>query len=136
MRSLELGRQISKYVTNTAIEASGIGAAWRAYREKVSEAEQFILAIGPLYEGVNDGLAHGICRIAAPFLQKSLEEDYKANDMVKGGIDMFAEVAIMWWAFSGNLQGAIIAKISYNTLVQIAPDVAKLAKNRVFQRAK
>ena len=124
MRSLELGTQAIRYTLNTAKEFSGIGRAQRAYKQEMSVGRA---------EALFYGAVNGVLSVAMPLSVKSIED----KKLFGPGfvIDLGVNVLALNFLGEGNIQAAFIAKVGYNTLVQIAPDVAKLAKNK-FQRAK
>lgn len=129
MNIMELERKTSGYVEKTAKEMFGIGRAQRAYREgkEISTGDTFL----PLVYGA----AEGLLSMAAPLSIKSTEDNRK--NIVPGFlIDVFVGAFAINFLREGNVQAAFIAKFGYNFLVHVAPDVAKLAKDRFFQRAK
>ena len=141
MNGIEMGREALKYVEKTAIEISGIGPAQRAWMHSMSmEKGAYGLANSKLQmfgDGLRFALSNGTQRIAFPWSQKANEDSgYKVGYIDKGGVDLIVDIGLVVWAFSGHGEGALIAKLGYNTLAQIAPDVAKLAKGKIFQRAR
>ncbi|MBI2613259.1 MAG: hypothetical protein HYW62_00585 [Candidatus Levybacteria bacterium] len=125
MRSLEVGRQAAKYTFNTAKEISGIGRAQRAYKQELSTGH---------VESVLYGAVNGLVSVAAPLAMKSVEN---GKGIFPGFlIDIPVNALALSFLRAGDIQAAFITKIGYNVLVQLAPDVAKLAKGRFFQRAK
>ena len=125
-----MGRRALKYVEKTAIEASGIGQAQRAYKEEMFKPN------GVRYGPLSYGIVSGVSFVAMPLTVK-LRDGGKSFGL---GLGMIADCAggflVLSFLWQGNIQDAFFAKLGYNTLAQIAPDVAKLAKDRVFQRAK
>lgn len=137
MRSLEFARDASKYIGNTAKEVSGIGPAQRAYRRTMLAQKDVYDKLTVFNGSLCNGAANGMERIFAPFLHKSSGgSGHQVEDIGKGGIDLIVNLAALGWAHFGHYEAALIAKFGYNTLVQIAPDVVRLAKRQIFQRAK
>ena len=120
MKSLEFVRDASKYIGNTAKEFSGIGPAQRAYGRSA----------GSLLEGA----AYGVVSVGMPLSSKWIE----SHKGIGPGfiIDLAANALALNFLREGNIQAAFIAKFGYNLLVQVAPDVARLAKGKIFERIK
>ena len=137
MKSLEFARNTSKYIGNTAKEISGIGPAQRAYRRTMLAQKDVYDKLTVFNSSLCNGAANGIQRIIFPFLHKSSGgSGHQVGDIGKGGMDLIVDLTTLWWAHFGNYEESAYLKLGYNTLVQIAPDVAKLAKEQLFQRAK
>ena len=124
MRSLEAGRETLKYIGKTAAELSGIGRAKRAYKEEVSPSHAESL----LYGAVN-----GVLAVGMPLSSKRTES-HKEGIGPGFIIDLAANALAFNFLREGNIQAAFVAKFGYNLLVQIAPDVAKLAKGKIFYK--
>lgn len=141
-------REALRYVGHTAEEAAGIGAAKRAH----GAMKRAILSGEGV--GVNSrhrrgsldslvfGTHEGITRFGVPLFQRGNEDvGYQPSHVdrrwTRGGIDVVVILATLGWGYFGRGEHAptfaLLAKIGYNTLVQIAPDVARLAKRKILQ---
>lgn len=99
----------------------------------------------PLPEGVYEkkpgrfssalkGTMFGALSIAMPLSTDAIGKD--KNLILRLGIDIIGNVIALNLGREVDVQAGFIAKFGYNLLVQIAPDVAKLAKDKVFRRVK
>lgn len=133
-----MGREALKYVGKTAEEVSGIGPAQRAYRRTMLAQKDIYDKMTVFNGALCNGVANGMERIVFPLLHKSSGgSGHEVGEIVKGGIDLIVVLAAVGWArFGDHKLDALIAKVGYNTLVQIAPDVVRLAKGKIFQRTK
>lgn len=130
MKSLEFARDASRYIGNTAKEISGIGRTQRVYREEKKYGGALALVYGAI---------GGMSTVGTPIFAKVLDSDVEPSDFafVRLGVDAVVNGFMAWYTFAwGHYESGAIARIDYSTFVQIAPDVARLAKGRVFQRAK
>lgn len=140
-----MGREVLGYIGKTAKDVSGIGSAERAFKQSNLHNDRGVYGgKGPFVSEDRDvdsaffGLFSGIQSFVLPSFQKGIEDNgYKFRTFWKFGADLIVDGAIGGLGiYSGDGQGALIAKLGYNTLVQIAPDVANLAKGKMSQRGK
>lgn len=136
MSSIEMGRKALRYVGNTAKEVSGIGPAQRASMEGMSTSAHAIgLEKSKGGFSVIYGGPDGMFSAGWPLAFKLVRG--KLMPYLEGfAIDTVVNIATVGLAFEGDVWAAAVVKLGYNTLVQIAPDVARLAKGKVFKTAR
>lgn len=128
MNAIEAGRGTVGYIGKTAGEISGIGRGTRVFKahRKIYE--------GGIGESLLNGVFYGLTKVVIPLASKSSEEGkWSRIGLV---VDLAANALALNFYLGGNVPAAFIAKFGYNLLAQIAPDVAKLAKDRAIRRAK
>ena len=121
MKSLEQGRATFSYPLQVVKEAIGIGSFQRARAA---------------HEKLSKQVVYGLGQILLP-LAYVMESDRTSLDA--GMIMYFADnTANVTSAIAGVVSGyyweAAVAKLGYNFIAQVAPDVANLAKSKVLRK--
>lgn len=139
MKSIEMGRKVFRYVGNAASGISGIDAARKIYKEELytSEDIQLIKKVKkPTLETFYRSSSQGLESVIMPLSTRLWDKNTTLIILGGIGIDIAANVSVLHFVYNGNILAGLITKLGYNTLVQVAPDVARLARNRVFQKDK
>lgn len=130
------GAEVLRYIGNTARELSGFGEAQRAFQERklqIANGNNTDIPGLPLVSAVANGALH----VAFPFYFRALREDEfvgKKSTTLKYHLDVMSPLQLLLLAGVGPSEGlgaVFAAKVGYNLIAEVAPDVAKLVKSRV-----
>lgn len=142
MKSIETGREVLKYIGETAREVSGIGEFQRFKRGAIvpdpDNNGELLRIISPTITGLIGGFGEFLLPLSQKLGLK--EEDPKNLDSAKYLFSSLADMTVDMFvvsliAYRYPLQAAVL-KFGWNTFAQIAPDVAKLAKKRLLLKTK
>lgn len=136
MRNIETGRETLIYAGRIAKEALGIGEFQRMKKDAVlwRNENKPLRTISPTLVGAFGGFMEFMMPISAKFNRGT--KDVPLREAALNLPDLLVDSSVLFLAFNGHYWEGVVAKLGYNILAQIAPDVAKLARDRVFQRAK
>ncbi len=126
------GVEVVAYIGHTAMELSGIGEVRREYGKIQRGEEEAHLGSAELTAGAN-----GMFHLLFPFYFVALREDQyvqKRTTIVKYEREKLALPLTVGVAAFVGIEAALIARLGYNLLAEVAPDVARLAKSRILHK--